>query len=227
MNQAITTLESPFARSDYNHRTLEKLKKHTIDFAKKKRNAALGAKLQNRAVPGKAAKSKTEAASTAKNSSTGKQTQMPTGKTSDENESKESKAKGAEHSKTESKAGEKSQLKFYEVAGLQVRPFKQWISVRINSSSMRRFLFKEWQDEKVATKVATAFAKKASSTLHTMKTAKVKKNKLAYMNELGIECMNGHETATELEDLLGQASYREPKPNSTSLGGHQVVNTHT
>eukprot|EP00435_Cladocopium_sp_Y103_P057316 s12_g19.t1 len=73
---------------------------------------------------------------------------------------------------------------------------------------MRKFSYKEWQDEDVTKRVATAFAKQCHRRKLEFKFAKNKKDKIAYMNDIGIKSMNGKEIVADLETLLEQAIHR-------------------
>ena len=137
-----------------------------------------------------------------------------TGKEEQEQPSTDSAASGKTASKepaeppvTEKPSKPEAPLKFWEVSGLQLRPFKNWIVVRIDVASTRKFNHKEWQDENIAKAVATEFAKQASKKIATLKCTKTKKDKLAYLKENGINCTTGKESVADLELLLQQAGH--------------------
>ena len=96
-----------------------------------------------------------------------------------------------------------------------------WISVRIDSSSARKFPYKEWHNADVAKRVATQFAKQCHRRLLEFKFAKNKKEKIGYMNEIGIKSMTGKETVSDLQTLLEQAIHRVVKRHLQKHEGSQ------
>ena len=246
MNQAMTTLESPIARSEYHMKFEARLKKHEIVYARKQKRSALSTKLKTKVAHTIAKKKKGhQGSSIAKGVGKGKadatvkktypntaSTPEPdackTGKEEQEQSSTDSAAASKSASKvpaeppvtdksaskvpaeppvTEKPTKPETPLKFWEVSGFQVRPFKNWIAVRINGSLSRKFQHKEWQNENVAMKVATEFAKQVSKKSARLKITKTKKEKFAYLKENGINCATGKETIVELELLLQEAGH--------------------
>jgi hypothetical protein len=232
VNQAMTTLESPIARSEYHMRFEGRLKKHESVYARKQKRSALSTKLKTKVAHTIAKKKKGhQGSSIAKGVGKGKadatvkktypntaSTPEPdackTGKEEQEQSSTDSAAASKSASKvpaeppvTEKPTKPETPLKFWEVSGFQVRPFKNWIAVRISGSLSRKFQHKEWQNENVAMKVATEFAKQVSKKSARMKIAKTKKEKFAYLKENGINCATGKETIVELELLLQEAGH--------------------
>lgn len=237
MNQAMTTLESPIARSEFNRVFQAKLEKSAVEYEKKKKIAKITASISKAAAPALAKAKKKEAsadstkaggadkqpktdASKSSSSSSGqKPNESPApSKASVEQESNEIKTSKTDGTNTDPAKG----LKFWDVAGYQLRPFKMWISVRIDSSSARKFPYKEWHNADVAKRVATQFAKQCHRRLLEFKFAKNKKEKIGYMNEIGIKSMTGKETVSDLQTLLEQAIHRVVKRHlQKHEGSHQ------
>ena len=215
VNQAITTLESPIARSELHTMLAAKLEKHAKEFGKKKRKGAVSAALQNRVKrtidkkpaakkPASKPSSDSKATSASQKPTTSKPPCEPSEPAATEA------ASSAPHKTEEAgkpSTGDKANLKFWEVSGLQVRPYKGWITVRVESDAVRKFQYKEWQDEEVAKLVAAEFAKQASKTCRIYRSFKTKSDKVNYMKELGITAMTGKESVYDMQMLLNQAGW--------------------
>eukprot|EP00435_Cladocopium_sp_Y103_P050344 s918_g15.t1 len=172
----MTILESPIARSEFHMKTQLMLERHERCFSKKKRTQQVTEKLRKQVI--KTIDKQKKPAKTAKTSTT------------ETTEKKEpSKAPGpstGEGSKepTKETAGtgtDDKTLKFWDVSGYQVKPFRNWIGVRIDSEATRKFQYKEWQDQDVAKQIATEFAKKAAKEMFEFRFAKTKKEKIERM----------------------------------------------
>ena len=233
----MTTLESPIARSEFNRVLQAKLEKSAVEYEKKKKIAKITASISKAAAPAlaKAKKKqgsadstkaagadkqpKTDASKSSSSSSGQKPNESPApSKASVEQESNEIKTSKTDGTNTDPTKG----LKFWDVAGYQLRPFKMWISVRIDSSSARKFPYKEWHNTDVAKRVATQFAKQCHRRLLEFKFAKNKKEKIGYMNEIGIKSMTGKETVSDWQTLLEEAIHRVVKRHlQKHEGSHQ------
>eukprot|EP00435_Cladocopium_sp_Y103_P075265 s374_g55.t1 len=99
----------------------------------------------------------------------------------------DSKAKGAAKEPT------KEPPTSWEVGTSTLRAYKTLIQVKVSSSVTRKFVFKEWQDSKVAKQVAEEFAKSTLSTTNQFDCVKLKKDKVAFVQKQGVDC-TGKET---------------------------------
>ena len=232
----MTTLESPIARSDLNRVLHAKLEKSAVEYEKKQRTAKITAQLSKVPAPASARGKSTEApakssqaASADKQSKTdiSKSSSSSSGQKPDESTdlSKASSQQKSDGSKKPSKTDEantepaKGSLKFWDVAGYQLRPFKMWISVRIDASSCRKFAYKEYHSEDCAKRIATEFAKQCHRKLLEFNFAKNKKDKIGYMNDIGVKSMTGKETVSDLRTLLEQAIHRVVTRHLQEHGG--------
>ena len=237
LNAAMCTLESPFARSSYNNTLQAKLEQHERQSLKRRRKQQIGQNLCKKAaaVAQKGKKQTTTSASgsakgsssstAAKGSSSSTAAEASTNHKASAQEAKEMQQEqhaskepsAAKPSKTEaatSKAGEeKAETKepaktgWWDVGGFQVKQFKHWITVRLEFSTVRKFLFKEWQNEQVAKEVAMQFAKQASRKMTEFRLVKTKKLKTEFLTTNGVNDMTGKETIAQLEMLLEEACY--------------------
>jgi hypothetical protein len=138
----MTTLESPIARSEFNRVLQAKLEKSAVEYEKKKKIAKITASISKAAAPAlaKAKKKqasadstkaagadkqpKTDASKSSSSSSGQKPNESPApSKASVEQESNEIKTSKTDGTNTDPTKG----LKFWDVAGYQLRPFKMWI----------------------------------------------------------------------------------------------------
>lgn len=214
VNQAMTILESPIARSEYHLQLQRMLEKHQRSFAKQKKTKVLGEKLTKQVIKTVDKNKKTtKNAKAGKPADPSKDASAPTEPTENKESSKASQPSTGEGSKEPTKASagtgkdDKASLKFWDVAGYQVKPHKNWISVRLDSDAIRKFHYNQWQDEAVARQVATEFAKKVSKEMFEFRFAQPKKEKIARMKSKGITCMKGKESVAELEKLFHQARF--------------------
>lgn len=223
VNEAMTILESPIARSEYNHSFNSRLEKHAKDYNRKTRRANLGSQLaqktmlkakQHASMASKESKTKDtepKTAETSKTSQESKPKEAETKKSEASKASKESKPNAAEAEKSEanedSKDSVKHASKVWDVAGYQVRTFKNWISVRIHSSAIRKFVYKEWDNQATTKNIAVEFAKQVNRKVLEFKYAKNKVDKIKFMNTSGIDSLKGNETVSMLQEILEQAGF--------------------
>lgn len=186
----MTVLESPIARSEYNHRIRNKLEKASEHHAKRRARSQLATRLrpQSRAKDVKSKPTTQTNAEASKQASSkepaaGKEAQEPSLSSKAVGTTTSSKATGAASGK---ESAEPTLLKWWDVSGLQLRQYKQWVAVRINNTLIRKFLFKEWQDEAIAKQIATEFAKQAAKKLLDFRFNKTKKEKLASLAKSGV-----------------------------------------
>ena len=233
VNAAMTTLESPFARSSYNTAFERKLQQHEQQVLKRRRKQQIAQDLGKKAaaIAQKTKKPATSASGSAKGASSSTTAQASTNDKASAQKPKEmqqeqhaskepsvtkpskteAKTSKAGEEKTETKepakTEEKSSPKWWDVGGFQVKQFKHWITVRLERGSIRKLLFKEWQDEQVAKEVATQFAKQASRKMTEFQLVKTKKLKAEFLTTNGINGMTGKETVVQLEGLLEEACF--------------------
>ncbi len=231
VNDAMTRLESPFARSDYNRALEARLRKHADQFAKAKRKQMLSASMakKTRPVHTKQAKSaassskqtkenKEAVAASCTQSKENKETEAASSMNAKESkktatasstqteESKQTTAASSTQTKESKEAKHTETSKMWEVCGFPLKLFKNWVTVRLDSGATRKFLFKEWKDESTAKKVAVEFAKAASKKKTMLSHGhKTKKDKTAYLKENGVDTLTGKETVTGLESVLDEA----------------------
>ena len=121
-------------------------------------------------------------------------------------ESKKTTAASSTQTKESKEAKHTDTTKMWDVCGFSLRLYKNWVSVRLDSGATRKFLFKEWNDEATAKKVAVEFAKAASKKKTMLSHGiKLKKEKIAYLKENGVDTLTGKETAADLEPVLDEA----------------------
>ena len=205
-----------------------KLEKEAKVFVKCKRRAGLVTQLEKKATPASTAKNKKqEAAANKKDTSSSSKTSQTAASKASQKAAEAGKASqttaaskaspdkeptsskdpaGTEPTKTPSEPAQ-ANLKFWEVSGLQVRAYKGWIAVRVTSEHVRKFHFKEWQNESTAKQVATEFARKASRTLLEYRALKTKTDKTAFVKEKGLTDLTGKETVFDMSQLLAEACY--------------------
>ena len=207
VNQSMTVLESAIARSEF-HGVLEsKLLKHEKAFGRQKRKVAIRGRIEKSVIKTIDKSKKTTSGPASKSTGTSKSSQAS--KPTETAQSSEATKSGgtAASAKTPSKdpgTEDQAGLKFWDVGGYQVKPFKNWIQVRIDSDSIRKFDYKEWQNADIAKQIATEFAKEASHQTLLFRTHKNKKDKTEFMKERGVD-MTGKETQAGLEKLLHKA----------------------
>ena len=191
------------ARSAY-HTILEaKLEKHAKQHAKQKRNAFVSNKVSKQVIKtiGKN-KQAAKAKCTSKSSKPAADPQEPKAKASETEATKSTEA-----AKTTTPAAPNDpNLKFWDVSGYQVRMYKNWVTVRIDGTTIRKFLFQEWQDGEVAKQIATCFAKAARKEILLFRAVKAKTEKIEIMKKHGIN-LEGKETVAKMEILLQEAGH--------------------
>eukprot|EP00438_Fugacium_kawagutii_P017491 Skav217987 [mRNA] locus=scaffold496:522630:523830:+ [translate_table: standard] len=202
LNESMTVLESAIARSEYNHSIRNKLEKAAEQTRRKRQRSQLGAKLRPHSREVHVKSKQTNSASG------GASKQAPSKEPAADNKVQEPSLSSKAAEATSSKQpAEQAGLKWWDVSGLQVRQYKLWVAVRLNNALVRKFLFKEWQDETVAMQVATELAKKAAKQLFEFRFAKNKKDKAAFLTTNGVE-FSASLTVVQLQSHLEQAGQR-------------------
>lgn len=98
--------------------------------------------------------------------------------------------------------------KTWEVASYQLKEIKVGVTVKLSSETTRKFLFKEWNDRNTTRKVAEEFARQALTVTNQCDCIKLKKDKVAFVQDHGVTC-TGKETVAVLTTKLLEAGFVE------------------